>query len=201
MPDQLPQTTALSAPVIVEQQPTPGTPSWWAQWAGKTPLDRLLILGLVLLVGFFVYDQSEQKQHEREDRNRSLETELRIRQEEQERNRQSAAERDKTQREWSQFENDRTRRSIDENTKAVLTFNGNAVRLEQAVNALVRRLEHGRDPADPCESLPWWERLRDVAVPNDDLPIDRRGSPMSVSYHARHGAGDGHGAGVVGRWT
>lgn len=195
------QATAPTVPVPVEIHPAPGTPSWWAAWAGKTPLDRLLILGLVTLVGFFVYDQSAQKRNEREDRNRSMETELRVRQEEQERNRQSAAERDKTQREWSQFENDRTRRSIDENTKAVLTFNGNAVRLEAAVNALVRRLGPVGEPApdDPCELRPWWHRLRDVTIAEHDLPIHRRRAPDAVRDDFANCPRDNHGARVVDR--
>jgi hypothetical protein len=186
------QTTNLSAPVLVttEHQPTPGTPSWWATWAGKTPLDRLLIMGLVLLVGFFVYSQNEQKKYEREDRNKATETELRVRQEEQERNRQSAADRDKTQREWTAFENDRTRRSIDENTKAVLTFNGNAVRLEAAVNALVRKLPEnpGDDPCGLRLLELDWRGTVDGAIADPHLPIDPRRAANAVPLHFGDGA-------------
>jgi hypothetical protein len=164
------QTTNLSAPVLVttEHQPTPGTPSWWATLLAKIPLARVLILGLVALVGFGEYQKDQRAKYEREDRNKSLEADVRIRQEEQERNRQSASDRDKIQREWTAFENDRTRRSIDENTKAVMTFNGNAIRLEAAVNTLVRRLPNPMNEPldDPCELRPWWNRMRDDAILN-----------------------------------
>jgi hypothetical protein len=161
-------------------------------WAGKTPLNRLLIMGLVLLVGFFVYSQNEQKKYEREDRNKATETELRVRQEEQERNRQSAADRDKTQREWTAFENDRTRRSIDENTKAVLTFNASATRLESAVNALVRKLPEAPID-DPCGlRLLELDRRRGVdgAIADPHLPIDPRRAANAVPLYFGDGAHD-----------
>ena len=90
---------------------------------------------------------------------------------------------------------------------AMAKLSTDIIRLEQTNNKLeqsftqFRNRPTGTPPfpeQDPCDSFPWWDRLRDGTPADRHAPINGRGTLPTITDDSRHCTGDGQWLRVVG---
>lgn len=162
--------TVMMPPAQIPDGPkSPTDFAGWVKFLFGVPSDKLMLVSLIVLAGYFVYT-------EREDRKERDATQYRVQQEEGEKNRASAEAQAKV------YHTD------------TVTLVKEIAKLETQIGRLDSSLTEWRKKIDLREGGDG-----NRAVPDANLPIDRRGPGLVVPDDGRHAADENNGRLVVGR--